>query len=55
MTCSTSEVAVCCSNDGLPREIAEQLDLPVGEGAHLLAEDADRAHQHTIHDHRHDQ
>ena len=60
MTCSTSEVAVCCcsdcaqlveqprvldGDDGLGGEVRQQIDLLVGEWPHLLAVNADRADQ----------
>ena len=69
MTCSTSEVAVCCSNefaqlveqpgvldgdDRLRGEILDQLDLLVAERAHLLTVDAERPDQHFFLEHRHD-
>ena len=68
MTCSTSEVAVCCSSefaqlveqprvldgdDGLGGEVLDQLDLLVGERANLLAVDGDRADQLVLLEHRH--
>ena len=68
MTCSTSAVAVCCcsdfaelveqagvldGDDGLRREILDQLDLFVGERPHLLAVNADYADQFVVLEHRH--
>ncbi len=42
-------------DDGLAGEAPDQLDLLVGERPHLLAEDADRADQLVVLEHRHDQ
>ncbi len=42
-------------DDGLAGEIRDQLDLLVGEGAHLLAIDADGADQLILLEHRHGQ
>ena len=69
MTLSTSAVAVCCckqisaqlveqprvldGDDGLGGEVLHQLDLLVGERAHLLAVDDDRADQLVVLEHRH--
>src|SRR5262245_4413526 len=67
MTCSTSEVAVCCCRDsrsslsrrafsmaiGLLGKIADQLDLLVGERSDLLAVDGDRADQLVFLKHGH--
>ena len=68
MTFKTSEVAVCSSSDfaklveqprvlngddGLRREVLDQLDLLVGERADFLAEDDNRANQFVLLEHRH--
>ena len=70
MTCSTSEVAVCCCSDSRSSlssrvfsmamtawaaKFCDQLDLLVGERTHLLAVDDDRADQLVVLEHRHDQ
>ena len=69
MTLSTSAVAVCCCSDSRSslssrvfsmamtawRRSSDQLDLLVGEWAHLLAVDADGADQLVLLEHRHDQ
>ena len=67
MTCSTSEVAVCCSSDlaqlieqsgvldgddGLGGEVPEQLDLSVGERQHFLPIDSNTADQLAFLEHR---
>src|SRR5262249_4720933 len=40
-------------DDGLIREIANQLDMPVRERTNLLAIDDDNADQHAVLEHRH--
>ena len=42
-------------DDGLGGEVLHQLDLLVGERAHLLAVDGDRADQLVVLEHRHDE
>ena len=61
MTCSTSAVAVCCSNaflsqqprifhrnNRLRREVLQQCDLFVGEGTDFLAKRRDSAQQFAV-------
>ena len=69
MTLRTSAVAVCCcsrfaqfveqarvldGDDGLRGEILQQFDLLIGERAHLLAVNSDRADQLVVLEHRYD-
>ncbi len=41
------------SNDGLAREVLDQVDLPVGERPHFLAINGDRADELVLLEHRH--
>src|SRR5262249_33678600 len=47
------QTGVLNCNDDLPREIAEKLNLLIGERANLLTIDYDRSHQLLIFEHRH--
>ena len=48
------QARVLDGDDGLGGEARQQLDLPIGERANLLALDADGADQLAVFEHRHD-
>ena len=48
------QAGVLNRNDGLGGEIRDKLDLLIGEGANLLAKDADYSNELVISEHRHD-
>jgi hypothetical protein len=49
------QARVLDGDDGLGREVLDQFDLLVGEGAHLLAVDTHGANQLVLLEHRHGQ